>query len=103
MPDADGQAKPKQNQQRLENISYLIPPSVKLTERLVLDITVVIDNRGKVDEVLKATNPQNSLTEAQAIQLSSKILESWEFEPTYMGGQPVFQSYFLKLTIDPNF
>jgi outer membrane biosynthesis protein TonB len=99
----DQLAEPLQNNQQLEAIAYLESPNIKLLNTVVITVELIINQQGKLDEILSAKASPGTISEAEAKQLATKILTRWQFSPSYMGGQPVFQAYRLNLNIKPIF
>lgn len=102
VPDQLG--KPQQNQQELEAIAYINEPDLSFTETLILEVVFTIDREGNFDAIQGEIKlKQSNLTTTQARNIAESILKDWQFEPSYMGGQPVYQSYRAQLTIAPIF
>ncbi len=96
----DKQAQPKQSNKQLAAIDYLTPLGLSLERDLVLATEILIDNQGKPN-VMGIRVEQGNLDRNVARKLAQEIIEPWEFEPTYMAGKPVYQSYLLTLIISP--
>ncbi|HBB34140.1 MAG TPA: hypothetical protein DC064_20670 [Cyanobacteria bacterium UBA9273] len=83
-------------------IDYLTPLGIKLNGAIVLKVKVLIDETGQGRVLPDSTQVvSGDISATQAEQLAQQIIESWSFEPTYMGNGPVAQAYNLELRISP--
>ncbi|OKH15084.1 hypothetical protein NIES208_13345 [[Limnothrix rosea] IAM M-220] len=109
IPDQTG--KPIRTQQQLEAIAYLQTENLSLSETITIEFVFTIDRNGRFDAIQDEQNDPSDdivirpplLNSSQAKTLVSEILNRWQFEPTQMGGQPVYQSYRAQLVIKPIF
>ncbi len=107
----DQPSKPRFNQQELAAIAYLQTENVSLSETITVEFVFTIDRNGRFDAIQDEQNDPSDdivvrpplLNSSQAKTLVSEVLGRWQFEPTYMGGQPVYQSYRAQLVIKPIF
>jgi hypothetical protein len=92
----------KENNRTLSSVNYLIPLDITLTQEIVLEVIVVIEMDGKTIVYPESTQVlQGTIEKEISGKLAQKILEEWEFEPTYMNGQPVAQEYYIRLNVQP--
>lgn len=95
----DRLARRKQNEKQFDAIDYLTPLGIEFKGELAIEVVAIIDENGK-----PSIYPQSIkvlagyISSAKAAELATKIIEQWQFEPTYMGGQPIPQEYFLRLS-----
>ena len=98
----DQYARPKQTQKHLPSVGYLTTSQLHLNQKLRLKLIVLIDPTGKSE---LAPNPMEisgaNVDPGIARKLAAEIINQWDFEPTYMEGQPVMQAYYLTLEISP--
>ncbi|AFY40038.1 hypothetical protein Lepto7376_3882 [[Leptolyngbya] sp. PCC 7376] len=99
----DQPAKPLRTQQQLEAIAYLNSPDLSLSETITIDVVFTINQQGQSEQIIQAISTSTSITKSQAESLASEILSRWQFDPTYMAGKPVYQSYRAQLRIEPIF
>ncbi|MEC4805909.1 MAG: hypothetical protein SAJ72_16775 [Jaaginema sp. PMC 1080.18] len=93
-------AQVQQTEKQLARINYLTPLGIQLNGILRLETVIVIETNGKPTVYPEFTQVlQGNISQEQAGQLAKAILEQWQFEPTYMEGQPVAQDYTIQLTL----
>ena len=98
----DQYARPKQNEIRLDSTDYLTNANININQTLRLKVIVLIDNLGKAEIIPNETQVLvGNINSTAAEKLLQEVLVNWEFEPTYMAGGAVFQSYYLTVEINP--
>ena len=97
----DQYARPKQNEIRLDSTDYLTNENIKINQTLRLKVIVLIDELGKAEIIPNQTQVLvGDINSTVAEKLLQEVLLNWEFEPTYMAGGAVFQSYYLTVEIN---
>lgn len=98
----DQYARPKQNEIRLDSTDYLTNANINIDQTLRLKVIVLIDNLGKAEIIPNQTQVLvGDINSTAAEKILREVLVNWEFEPTYMAGGAVFQSYYLTVEINP--
>ena len=98
----DQYARPKQNEIRLDSTDYLTNANININQTLRLKAIVLIDNLGKAEIIPNQTQVLvGDISSTAAEKILREVLINWEFEPTYMAGGAVFQSYYLTVEINP--
>ena len=92
----------RQTEKQLERINYLTPLGINLDGVVRLETVIIIEIDGKATVEPQFTEVlQGNLSPSQAESLAQAILAQWQFEPSYMEGQPVVQDYVIQLTLSP--
>ncbi|MEA5468631.1 hypothetical protein, partial [Spirulina sp. 06S082] len=95
----DRLARRKQNEKQLNAIDYLTPLGLNIEGEFAIEVVAAIDSNGKPSvypESIQVLSGNIPLEKAK--KLAIKIIEQWEFEPTYMGSEPVVQEYRIRLS-----
>lgn len=91
-------------QRSLGAIEELKSLNLDFSDTIILETVVVIHPDGRPQVYPEFTQVHRGpLTPAQGGIVAKKIIESWRFEPTYMGDSPVMQDYNVTLEIQPIF
>ncbi len=84
------------------SVDELTSLEMTLDQPVVLNVIVLINDRGKAKVIPEKTQvQQGTLRPEQATKLANQIIADWRFSPTYMAGKPVYGSYSLTLQINP--